>query len=294
MLKRLFRKLRPNPLDSLLAKAALRNQKTFLLGWNRGLGDIPLGLYAVVHRIKWFIPDAKITFMIRDSLKEGFALFRGVKTICAPWKRGEPYNVKKTLKDLNIEQKFDVIIEKPDPTYWVKWQLGMLMPKLLWKDEYDELCKKFDLNEERYIAIQTHSDTDHSPWRDWGEEKWEEFLKKVGRRKNIKVLLLGVAKKREFTNKCVLDLRGKTSLLEVLSIIKNRVAYLVLPDGGILSLMYFLDCSFPIKVVSLWCERQGILKQNVDSPNKGLLHLPIFRKKIDDITVEEVLEKLDL
>ena len=32
-----------------------------MLFWNRGLGDIALGLYAIVHRIRESIPDAKIT-----------------------------------------------------------------------------------------------------------------------------------------------------------------------------------------------------------------------------------------
>jgi ADP-heptose:LPS heptosyltransferase len=292
MFRKLIRKLRPNPLDSLLEKAAKKNHKTFLLGWNRGLGDIPLGLYAIVHRIKWFIPDAKVSFMIRPSLKEGFSLFKDVRTIVAPWKRGDHYSVKKTLLDLKIDKKFDVIIEKPDPTYWVKWQLNMLQPKLSWENEYDEYHKKFELPEGKFIAVQTHSDTSHSPWRDWKEDRWEELFKRLGRKKNIKVLLLGIDKKREFKNKCLIDLRGKTSLLEVLSIIKNRCSHLIVPDGGILSLTYFLQNPFPIKIVSLWCECQGILKQNVDSPNPLLSHEPIVRKKMEDITVDEVLEKL--
>ena len=65
MLKKLIRKFGPNPLDRILEKAKQKNHKTFLIYWNRGLGDIALGLYAIVHRIRETIPDAEITFLTR-------------------------------------------------------------------------------------------------------------------------------------------------------------------------------------------------------------------------------------
>ena len=89
----------PNRLDFICRYARLRHRKRILLAWNRGLGDIALGLYAIVERIHQLIPDAEITFLIRANLQDGFSLLRGVHTIVAPdWKRGEPYDVKETLK----------------------------------------------------------------------------------------------------------------------------------------------------------------------------------------------------
>ena len=73
-----------NPLDRIIKKARVRDQKRFLLFWNRGLGDIALGLYAIVHRIRESIPNAEITFLTRPNLYDGFVLLGGVNIIVAP------------------------------------------------------------------------------------------------------------------------------------------------------------------------------------------------------------------
>ena len=68
-----------------------------------------------------------------------------------------------------------------------------------------------------------------------------------------------------------------------------------MPDSGILSMVYYLDEAFPIKVISLWAEsNHGILKQNVSSPNPRLVHTPIISKKRDlqYVTEEEILTLL--
>ena len=91
----------------------------------------------------------------------------------------------------------------------------------------------------------------------------------------------------------LIDLRGETTLHEMLSIIKNRCSYLIAPDSGVLSLTYYIDVTFPLKVISLWADpKQGILKQNVASPNPELVHAPLIGKKgdISSITVDEVCE----
>lgn len=299
MLKKILRKILPSPFESLLASALKRSSKRFLLGWNRGLGDIPLGLYAIVQRIKWFIPDAKITFMIRPSLAEGFLLFPQVKVIIAPhWKRGEKYSVKATLAELNIpKNEFDVIIEKPDPTYWVSYQIGRVRPYLVWKEQFDGLFEKFGLNRElSYVAVQPHSDTNHSPWRDYPEKRWAELFSILESKENVKIILFGLEKKGDFKSSSIIDLRGETSILEVLSIVKNRCQYGVFPDGGILSLLYFINVNFPINIVSLWADIQGVLKQNVESPNKLLKHFPIVRTKASfvEIDPEEIIQNLGI
>ncbi|HEX4839350.1 MAG TPA: hypothetical protein VFU89_02790, partial [Rhabdochlamydiaceae bacterium] len=91
MLKRLWKKIAPNPLDQRLKKAAKQGCKSVLIPWNRGLGDIALGLYAIVKRVQEYLPNAKITFITRPDLKDGFQLLKGVDVIIAPqWSRGKP------------------------------------------------------------------------------------------------------------------------------------------------------------------------------------------------------------
>jgi hypothetical protein len=87
-------------------------------------------------------------------------------------------------------------------------------------------------------------------------------------------------------------MRGKTSFLEVLSIIKNSCFLAVLPDGGILSVLYYLDKNFKIKIISLWQDIQGILKQRVNSCNKKLIHIPIIKDSMRNICAKEVIEKM--
>lgn len=294
MFRTAARFLFPNRLDALCRKTARKNGKKILLAWNRGLGDIPLGLYAVVHRIRHYIPDAEITFLTRENLREGFSLLEGVQTIIAPdWVRGRPYNVKKTLRQIGCSRPFDLIIPWPNPTAWVSWQIGNLVPRLIWDSRHDDLWRQFDLPEDAELfGVQAASETDHGPWRNWPRDYWQELfgrLEKNGKR----VILFGYGAAPAFLGN-VIDLRGRTTLFEMLSIIKNRCRYLILPDSGILSIVYFLDISFPLRIVSLWSDRQGVLKQNVPSPNPLLVHQPIIdeRRDLSLISVDAVWRRL--
>jgi hypothetical protein len=79
----------------------------------------------------------------------------------------------------------------------------------------------------------------------------------------------------------------------MLALIKNCCSHLVVPDSGVLSLTYFIDQSFPLTIVSLWADPlQGVLKQNVVSPNPVLVHHPLIAKEGDlkNVSVEQVLE----
>lgn len=254
------------------------------------MGDVPLGLYALVKRIQGFIPNAAITFLIRKELKEVFLLFPGVDYICASWKRGEKYDVKKTLKDLSISLKdFDLILKKPDPTYWLSWQIGEVTPKLIWKKSFDDLHKRFLKKKKEYIGVQIESDTFHSTERDW--KRWEELFDLMPDKKFI---LFGKGKGEEILRENIIDLRGKTSFLEVLSIIKNCCFAVVLPDGGILSCLYYLKENFPLKIISLWQDIQGILKQGVSSCNTLSSHIFLLsnKKKIGEIEPNQVKKYL--
>jgi ADP-heptose:LPS heptosyltransferase len=292
MFKKLYRKIAPNPLDQLLKKAKARGDKKILLFWNRGLGDIALGLFAIVHQIRTFIPDAQITFLTRPNLKDGFILLGGVEILVAPQlKRGDKVDVR-TLID---PSQFDLIIENPDPTYWVKWQLGKLTPLLHWQQKWDVLCEKYDLDPNAtYVGAHVQTETDYAEWRNWPNESWAALFEKITS-SGKKVLLFGFGNEPAFDLPGVIDLRGKTPLFELLSIIKNRCSALVVPDSGVSSMVYFLSVSFPIKHISLWADpNNGILKQKVASPNPQLKAIPLIGKdkNIRNITVEEVYAQL--
>jgi ADP-heptose:LPS heptosyltransferase len=286
MFKKLWRKIGPNPLDRLLKKAQANGHKKILIPWNRGLGDIALGLYAIVHRIKTYIPDAEITFITRKDLEEGFALLEGVKVVIdATWKRKESIRLPEDLSS------YDLVIENADPTYWVAWQRGTLVPELKWNPAWDELWKKFDLPE-KCIGAHVQCETNYYQERDWPIQQWNALFSTL----SDPILLLGMKPEPLFSQKNVIDLRGKFQLFELLSILKNRCRALIAPDSGILSMIYFLNTSFPIKVVSLWADpHHGVLKQNVPSPNPQLVHIPIIssnQKNAALISTDEVLQAL--
>lgn len=293
MFKKLYRKFGPNPLDKMLKEAKARGQKNILLYWNRGLGDIALGLFAIVHRIREFIPDAKITFLTRPNLRDGFLLLGGVEILVAPQlKRGDKVDVRTLLRSIGSDPaQFDLIVENPDPTHWVKWQLGKLTPLLLWQKEWDRLCEKFNLDpSQSYVGAHVQTETNYAHWRNWPPESWTALFEKITAG-GKKVLLFGFDNEPKFDIPGVIDLRGKTPLFELLSIIKNHCSALVVPDSGVSSMVYFLSEPFPITHISLWADpNMGILKQNVTSPNPYLKHVPLLGKdkNIANISVEEV------
>jgi ADP-heptose:LPS heptosyltransferase len=293
-------KFKGNKFDIYLARAKKNNHRTFLIPWNRGLGDIALGLYVFVCRIRTFIPDAQITFITRKELEDGFRLIGGVSVIGVSWwQRGVPIELHRTLERLNIPaEAFDEIMDKANPTRWLSWQIGKVVPRLQWNSEYDNLCERFNLGEgRRYIGVHVSSETAqfYGYQKDWPTDCWKTLFMQLAGRKDCNIILFGNTKNNEFSSAGILDLRGETGLLEMLSIIKNRCSVLIAPDGGVLSIAYYLDTYFPIKVISLWGDAgQGVLKQNVPSPNKGLMHRPLKGDNgvISNISVDAVIAEI--
>lgn len=286
MFKKLLRKFSPNPLDQIIKKANALGHKTFLIYWNRGLGDIPLGLYALVHRIRASISDATITFLTRANLHDGFVLMGGVEIIVEPdLKRGDQVDIYSLIDT----SKFDVVIEKADPTYWVSWQLGTLTPLLRWQNQWNDLCQKYHLDpEKRYVGahVQTETNQYYETCKNWPLASWKKLFK-ICKASELNVLLFGYYKDPTFDAENVIDLRGETPLFDLLSIIKNYCEAMIAPDSGVSSMVYFLDVDFPIKHISLWSKpNRGILKQNVPSPNSLLEHIPIIGEKYDISTIQ--------
>lgn len=300
MLKKLIEPFRPNPFDKLLKKMEKEGKSRFLVVWNRGLGDIPLGLYGLVYWIRSYIPRASVTFVTRKDLADLFTMLDDVKVIVGETVvRGKPVDVDVVLKEHQLSANmFDAVLEKPDPTRWLKWQLGTLTPKLNWNPEWDALIDKYELDpNETYIGchVQTETGVYYGYEKNWDLPSWRNLFKKIHEEKKGKVLLFGIESEPAFLMEDVIDLRGKTNVFEMLSLIKNRCRYLVAPDSGVLSVAYYVNASYPIRVVSLWADpRQGVLRQKVDSPNPLFEHRPLHGKNdtVANIAVDTVYDAL--
>lgn len=298
MFRTLKRLCLPNPLDSLLRKCAKRGGKRILLGWNRGLGDIALGLFAIVHRIREMVPHAEITFLTRPNLQDGFSLLHGVEVLVdSNLQRGFKKNVRRSLQEMGVDpSSFDLIIDQPSPTDWVRWQRGKLTPRLTWNPAYDDLWQSFSLSDEYiYIGVQVEVETTYGSWRNWPLPHWKDLFEKLQQWPQVRILLLGSEAKTSFSYPHVIDLRGKTTLFELLSIVKHRCRYMILPDSGILSMVYYLDQQFPLDLLTFWGDpRHGVLKQAVASPNLQLKHHPLVGeiKNLSTISTEKVIHTL--
>jgi ADP-heptose:LPS heptosyltransferase len=299
MLKRILKLFLPNPLDKAIKLMKKKKQKKLLLTWNRGLGDIPLGLYAMVQRIHQIEPEIKIHFLIRPDLKEGFSMLDGVERIYVSeeWQRFKPYDLEKTLKNLKIENQFDVILDKIDPYKVVTWQYGKVNPALKWDSKNDALYKKFNLDPNGfYVGIQPITETNYNFFRNWSYSRYEELFSLAQEKMpKMKFILFGFKKDPLFHHSNLIDLRGETSLLEMLSIIKNRCQKMVLGDSGILAMTYYLKDEFPMHLITLWANPdQGILRQNVPSPNSQLIHSALYadNRDLSTIRADEVMSLL--
>lgn len=299
MLKKLFRKISSNSLDVMLKSLLKQGGNNILIEWNRGLGDIPLGLFAIVKRVRQFIPDSKITFITRKDLKDGFSMLENIDVaVCPFWERHKEHDLLGSIKKIGLNPSdYDLIIERPDPTYWVKWQLGKITPMLNWNVEYDNLYKKFPIDlSKKVIAIQPDVGSSYNLWRTLSAPKWQQLLFELEKQENIQILLVG-SKETKLESKNTLDLRGKTTLFELISILKGACNEAILLDGGILSLIYYINDSFDLKLTSLWGDpRQGIIKQGVASPNPRLVHESIIGefKNVDSISVDQICQKIVL
>ena len=297
MLNKLADKLLGNEFDRLLKKATKQNEKRFLIYWNRGLGDIALGLYALFERIKTSIPGAEITVVTREELAEAFQLLDVGRVLVVPeLARSSPWSPTEAFSRLGLNlREFDVVLERANPTKWLPSQIGRVTPRLQWKPEYDALCDKFDLpGGKLFVAAHVNSETGHfyGYVKDWPIAQWQALFTALEASHSVEIVLFGHSRDDAFVSPGVVDLRGQTSLLEMLSVIKNRCQVLIAPDSGILSMTYYLDCFFPLTLVSLWADpRQGVLKQSVASPNQGLRHFPLLgpQEDVSKIEVNEVL-----
>jgi ADP-heptose:LPS heptosyltransferase len=269
-------------LDRVLRRAVNTGGRRVLVYWNRGLGDIALGLCALLARLRERLPGCHIAVLTRPDLEQAFALTDVDRIlVCPSLRRGDAQGFGMACRALELDPgTFDVVLERPDPTAWLADSPGHFVPRLRWRNEWNSLADRFaGISLDRpVIAVHVSSETGqfYGYVKDWPPHFWRELFQRVGARHSVQWILLGHAQAERFDQSNALDLRGRTSLLEVLAIVRNRARILVAVDAGILAMAYYLDETFPLEVISLWSDpRQGVLKQRVESPNSGLRHCPL-------------------
>ena len=308
LIKRLERRWLPyvaNTLDSLIARARRQGKHRFLIVWNYGLGDTALWAEPLCVRIRRRLPQAELTFLTRDDNADTFKLVRDVNVIADPLlKRKQEIDLEANLNRLgHSRDEFDYIIDQRYSTRWLYWAYKKHTPRLVWYDAWDGFSDKFNLKHHAYIGIHIDSETGqfYSWNKNWSEQNWLSLIEVITTIYKKEIVLFGVRKDNHYIIPGVVDLRGKTSILDVLSIIKNRCEFLFAPDSGILSLAYYLDIPFELKIISLWCSFRfekwydhgmGILMLG-PSPNPHLSHAFFMKKDINHIHVDEVIERFD-
>lgn len=296
MFEKILKILGCNPLDQLAIQWKKEERKNILILWNRGLGDIPLWLYGLTFQIKSIINDCQITFLTREELKEPFMMLEGVKSLPSNTiKRGQDVDVSFELSKHNLNfSDFDLFLEKIEPKKWLKWQRGSIIPKLRAPSVLPNLFDKFNLPTEPLIAIHVSSETSnfYTKEKNWPLESFQTLFEKIIKEFSFKIILFGNEQKEDFKLDNVIDLRGKTTFFEMVSIIKHKCFALIAPDSGVLCSIYYLDLNFPIHVISLWGDPNvGVLKQKVRSPNKQLVHIPLIgkNKEVKNIEVDKII-----
>ncbi len=308
MAKKTLRRLLEKPFgsewDQLLRRIRRRDARRFLIFWNRGLGDIALGLFRVVEELRRHVPEAHVTIVSRADLADALTLLQIDDVLVDPaLMRNDRREVADVLERLQVpSERFDLILGRPDPTHWFR-RAPRIAPRLHWRSDYDALANRFDapLGHDRSridVAVHVNSETGafYRYRKDWPVESWRALFERVQARRPVRFVLFGHRADGHFADLDCIDLRGKTTLLEMMALIRNRCRVLVAPDSGVLTLTYYLDGDAPLGVVSLWADpRQGIMKQGAPSPNPALRHLPIVApdERIENITIAQVEAALD-
>ncbi len=280
-----------------LGRARRMRHNSFLFYWNRGLGDVALGLVPLFARIRQQTPNPRIAVITREDLRPAFELTDVDEIHVLPGLRREARaDMERACATLGLDlSEFGTVFEYPDPNRWLADSRQEFPPALHWNPRWDALAERLlPARRDRIIVgAHVHSETTryYGYVKDWPAAAWRQLFARFGERDGVHWVLLGQAQEPRFDAAEVTDLRGKTSFPELLSVIKNRCRLLVAPDSGILAMAYYLETPFRLDIVSLWSDpRQGVLRQGCASPNPLLRHIPLFgaREDVRNLPVDEV------
>ena len=302
-LQKLGDRLGREPYERALARGARAKASRIVYYWNRGLGDIALGLTPMFARAAERLPGAVIEVVTRAELAEPFRLTDARAIHVVPGlERGEPIGAASACARLGADPRVGALsIDAPDPTRWLAVARRPAPPRFRWSSAYDALAARHVAADDGRPWIAVHASTETAQHyryvKDWPDEAWRALFADVARRHDVRFVLLGHARSGALDAPNAIDLRGRTGFLEMLALVRTRCTALVAPDGGVLNAAYFLDASFPLTVVSLWSDPgQGLLKRRSPSPNPLLVHVPLVGAGNDvrSIAPSDVAAALDV
>ena len=286
-------RVRGTAFERTLRDASRSGRHRFLFAWNRGLGDIALGLVPLFLRIREADPRSRIEVVTREDLAQPFELANVDAIHVVPGlARGAPVDVSP------LASRDAVVFADPDPTRWLEGRRREFPPRLRWRADWNALCEGIVAAAPGVVTVGAHVASETAQYygyvKDWPAEHFESLFARFP--SGVRFVLFGNAADRPYAQSNIVDLRGRTSFLELLSTIRNGCRVLIAPDSGVLTAAYYLDDAFPLDVISLWSDpRQGILKQGCDSPNAKLRHVALRgpREDVRNITVDTVAAALE-
>jgi hypothetical protein len=288
--------------DRALRRAQRRSgPQRFLFSWNRGVGDVGLGLTPYFQRIRRTIADPSIEVVTRADLADAFRLAEADAIHVVPGLvRGTRLDLRAEARRLGVDLDSRVLtLANPDLRRWAGTVEDEIVPRLHWDDRFDALAVRFDSlrGPAPTVGVHVHSETAqfYRSVKDWPADRWPRLFERVRKEVPARFVLFGSAPGGPLEGEGIVDLRGRTTLLEVLAIVLVHCDALVAPDSGILSLAYLLDAQRDLAVVSLWGDpRQGILKHRRPSPNARLRHHPLLGadEEVANISVDAVAAAL--
>lgn len=292
-------RVRGDAFDRAIAAAASRGPRAFVLGWNRGLGDIALGLCPLFARIRKRLPDAAITVFTRADLVDALRLTDADRIVAIPGlERGGRIDLDAAAASTGERIAADAIrFADPDPTRWLDGRRTEHPPVLRWDPAFDARAEALLAARDDIVTLGAHVDSETARYygyvKDWPAAHWRALLARFDDPTRVRWVLFGNEANAQYPQANVCDLRGRTSFLDLLAVLRTRCRILVAPDSGVLTMAYYLAGDTPLEIVSLWSDpRQGILKQGCPSPNPRLSHTPLVGRDEDvrNITVDAVAD----
>ena len=292
-------RLAGDPYERTLARALRQPPKRLLFFWNRGLGDIALGLVPMFQRARECLPEARIEVVTRRDLDEAFRLTDADAIHVAPrLARDDTITLEFACEQLPKDPRVGALVfDKPDPNRWLAIARGRFLPRLHWDAAWDATAPTVAPAGVRCVAVHVATETSrhYGFTKDWPAERFRALFAAAADRRDVRFVLLGHAASDVYAAPNVLDLRGRTTLIEALALVRTRCVALLAPDSGILNAVYWLDAQFAIRVVSLWADpRLGLMRAQAPSPNRALVHIPLIgaRRDVSNVPVERVIDAL--
>jgi ADP-heptose:LPS heptosyltransferase len=268
--------------DRAITRARGDSRRAFLFYWNRGLGDIALGLVPLFLRVRNEFAQSRIEVITREELRPAFEL-AGVDAVHVVdgLARESRIDLAAAAPELGIElASFAATFGYPDPNRWLEGRRHEFPPVLAWNAGWDGLVDRFPEIAANRIVIGAHVNSETAGYygyvKDWPAESWRALIASHEDDPRVQWLLFGNSAEPAMDGANVIDLRGRTTFAELMAIVRTRCRILVAPDSGVLTMAYYLDATFPLEVLSLWSDpRQGILLQDCPSPNGKLNHVAL-------------------